>query len=359
MIVMEILSYSPSIEAYAKAGDTYYDLSDDITSCTVSRTCDRASSFKMVLQNRNGKYNNVFTPMDQITIYATKQERVQVFTGYITSVDKFTLYPKDFNMSGYDTIYLLQQFYWDAGLEKSQELSKNFVGKDSQSFDSGYWKIISSILTDVVGWKSDNIVIDSQIPSDVMNWAKKIYDSKITDIKKLKKNVDEFYKILQTSGPKAGGVGTAASSVAGSTPVTNGAWTCGVRYTCYGTSDGDDNGIAGWTGTNYGSDGLGVAIPMYSGIGVSTENPNYPGLGLQYGAVLQLRNPVNQKCVNVIVNDCGNFGLGNKYNNDAYLDLQPGPVTALGLEAESNGTIDFCKLSQWTSDPTGGKGPYQ
>ena len=72
---MRVLSYSPNIEAYVavrtKDGYAYYDISQDIVSCSVSRAENEASTFNIRLQNVGGKYNNLFTPMDRITIYAT------------------------------------------------------------------------------------------------------------------------------------------------------------------------------------------------------------------------------------------------------------------------------------------------
>ena len=55
------LLYSPSVIVYAghKTGFgtyTYYDLSQDVVSCSVSRTVDSCSSFSFMLQNHKGKY---------------------------------------------------------------------------------------------------------------------------------------------------------------------------------------------------------------------------------------------------------------------------------------------------------------
>lgn len=211
---MEILSYSPSIEIYAAVSNNgateYYDLSDDVTRCTVNRKTDAASTCDFSLQNRTGKYNDLFLPFDRVTVFATKQERVQLFTGYITSSKKFTLYPENLSVSASDSIYRLQQLYWDPGLATSAQL----VGA-GQGNEFGYIRLLTNVLTKVCGYTTDNIEI-GDIPEEVTAWAKKLYEQKITSIKKLKKSVDEFYNILQTSGPKSGGASSSSSSAGAS-----------------------------------------------------------------------------------------------------------------------------------------------
>ena len=99
---MKILSYSPSVAAYAcvfgEGGSrTYYDLTQDIVSCSVTRNVDTNSTFTITLANRKHKYNGLFSPMDAVTIFADKNgERTQLITGYMTNVTKFTLYEENF-----------------------------------------------------------------------------------------------------------------------------------------------------------------------------------------------------------------------------------------------------------------------
>lgn len=96
---------------------------------------------------------------------------------------------------------------------------------------------------------------------------------------------------------------------------------------------------------------------MYPGIGTTKDNPHLPGF--RYGAVFQLANEDYTRHVNVICNDCGNFGPGNKYNHETYFDLQPGVQQALwGHTNGGKEPIHYQLLGHWTSDPTHGKGPY-
>ena len=216
---MKILTYSPSVEAYVEVSGkdgvkTYYDLSPDITSARVTRNSDTYSSFDITLQNKNGKYNGIFTPMDKVAIYSTKSERHRLLTGYITSVDKFTLYPSDFKLSGKCTFYQLMQLYWDPALSGSWQLLAN---ERSESADwSGYGNVIWKLLKAVGGWDVDRVKI-GEIPQEVIDWAYRMYQAKQTDIEQARDMVNEFYDVLRTSGPQF--VGGASG---GTTPGYNG-----------------------------------------------------------------------------------------------------------------------------------------
>ena len=207
---MKILTYSPSIEVYAEANGEYYDLSPDVTNAVVSRRVDAASTFNVTLQNKNRKYNDVFSPMDKIVIYATKEKRHRLLTGYITKADKFTLYPSDFKMSGSCTFYQLQELFWDPKLIPSQKLVYLNPNNGAGYFDGGYWTVVSNLLMQVAGWPEDRIKIEQSIPSEVVDWAKGLYAAKQTDIEQARDMVNEFYDILHETSMKV--TGDSASS---------------------------------------------------------------------------------------------------------------------------------------------------
>lgn len=197
---MRIMSYSPSVEAYVavsgKGGAiSYYDISPDITRCSVSRKSDGTSTFDMRLQNKNGKYNNLFTPMDRITIYATKRgERCQLLTGYINTVTRFTLYPEDFSMSGNCSLYKLQNLWWDSGLVSSYKLltdaSEMSISKDWTNYSSLIYKLVC-----VVGGMPSNIMV-GEVPQSVIDWARNIFAAKQSDYDDMRSNVEAFYEVL-------------------------------------------------------------------------------------------------------------------------------------------------------------------
>lgn len=221
---MDVLAYSPSIEAYVRRernGEvSYVDLTEDIVSARVSRNSDTNSTFSLTLQNKNWKYNGFFMPFDAIVIYATKLERYRLFSGYITDVDAFRLYQGDFNMSGKCTLYRIQQLYWDPGIVDSWNIlaMQNSANKDWK----GYEETIRTLLTEVGGWKDEAIFI-GMIPDDVIRWAKDIYIAKQKDVEQSRAMLDDFYKMLSNAGPVSSGAIDISSGVVGAGGVVNSA----------------------------------------------------------------------------------------------------------------------------------------
>lgn len=218
---MKILSYSPSIEVYVahkgKDKEEYYDVSEDVVSCNVTRSVDAPSQFKVSLVNPGWKYNGLFEPMDKIVIFASKGKvRQQLLTGYITQVSRWTLYQADFEMSGYDTMYRIQKLYFDDGLRASKEA----MFKGGSGIDEGGWRAAASMLVNIGGWPADQIGIKESIPGSVVEWVTKLYHAQREDIEGLQAVQDEFYKLIQNAGPTVAPGG--ASSDSGSGAVVGG-----------------------------------------------------------------------------------------------------------------------------------------
>ena len=199
---MDYLAYSPHIEAYAcvigqNQSRTYYDLTDDITSCTVMRNLSAPSTFTLTLANPKRKYNGVFTPMDLITILLGKDSTAQkVFSGYMTSVSAFTLYEQDFTISGKDVLYRLKELYWDPNITGSYELLTD--ENSTLSGWSGYNGELLKLLEDVGGWSASSVHIGA-LPPEVMTWAKKLYMSQASDYADAEKIASAIYTVLQSS----------------------------------------------------------------------------------------------------------------------------------------------------------------
>ena len=201
---MQILSYSPSCEAYAECGKdrTIIDLSPDIVSMQVNRHSDNYSSFSLTLQNKGWKYNGLFTPMDRIILFCTKNERIKLFSGYITDCTVFSLYQGDISISGKCTLYRIQQTYWDPGLEESQRLL--FETRNTNANWSGFHQTITDLLTKVGGWSEFNLYLGA-IPQDAISFAHEMYDANLNSRKQLKSMVNDFYELLSSHGPVASG----------------------------------------------------------------------------------------------------------------------------------------------------------
>lgn len=199
---MEILSYSPSVEAYVRCNRNgallTYDISEDIVSADVFRNSDAASTFSLTLQNPRHKYNGAFMPMDAIVIYATKMTREKLISGYINTVDAFTLYESDFKMSGSCTLYRAEKMYFDPGLQASIELMLKTRNSNRQW--GGYGETIYDLLTEIGGWSYDTIGV-GEIPNEAIEWAREMYEAQQDDAAQITSMVDEFYEILQAHGP--------------------------------------------------------------------------------------------------------------------------------------------------------------
>jgi hypothetical protein len=208
---MKILAYSPSVEAYIGTHDSYYDLSSDITSCTVGRRLDATSTFTIRLANRNHKYNGVFMPMDRVTIFTTKgTERTRLITGYVTKVSAFTLYEEDFEISGEDTLYRLQRMYFDPGLRGSYDIALADIG-GSMLTSNGY-QYAYDLLTKIGGWPSDSVLIDENMPGGIIDWARRLYSAQQSDLADAETMVKEFYDLLKQSKAGMKNLGTASGS---------------------------------------------------------------------------------------------------------------------------------------------------
>lgn len=218
---MRTLAYSPSVEAYAcaigKGGSRrYIDLSPDIIDCSVSITSNASSKADISLANRGGKYNGVFEPMDLITVFACKgEERVKLFTGYMTKVSAWTLRPDSFSISAKDIIYRLQNLYWDKGLDSSVELMSNESSNDMDWM--GYEGEIIKLLTTVGGVNPDSIIVD-QVPDRMIEYARAMYEGQRADVDSARSVDEEFYEILRNASQGLSGASTQASGTSANLP---------------------------------------------------------------------------------------------------------------------------------------------
>lgn len=195
------LTYTPSCEAYiettvADGTKKYYDVSEDIAHMEIARIANESSSFNITLSNKNRKYNGLFSAMDRIVIYASKTERYRMLTGYITSVDVFTLYSGDFHISGKCSLYQLQNMFWDPGLDAVQKQLKGQLSSVDDSW-MGPANLAYFMLQNVGGWQPHMIGIGA-MPGQVMEWAQEMYLAQKGDIEQAEKVLEEFYEMMHT-----------------------------------------------------------------------------------------------------------------------------------------------------------------
>ena len=209
---MRILSYSPSVSVYAAASGkggavTYYDLTRDVERVYVSLKENGVSECTVKVQNKNSKYNNTFLPMDRITVFATKRgHENQIFTGYISSMPRYQMYPASFELKCYCSLYRLQNLWWDKELLAST-LALGY-GNSRGTWES----VLANLLIDVADMPPENILIGS-MPDDVISWARELYAAQKVDIDDMASKVDAFYQMLaSTNGVITGTYGDMSAS---------------------------------------------------------------------------------------------------------------------------------------------------
>lgn len=265
---MKILSYSPKVEVYIEAfgrySSTTYDVSEDVVSGSVSRNVDAPSTFSLKLQNPQRKYNGVFTPMDRIAVYLTKTERQCVLTGYLTDVDVFTLYEQDMEISGSCSLYRMQKTYWDPGLFESRRLfSDQYSG--SKEWDD-FTSVIYRLVHNVGGWDDGKILI-GEIPQEILDFARELFEAKKAEYAQAIDMADEFYEVLRTSGPQV---------VSGSQSSSGGV-SAGVGQA---SSEGLERAVQ-WAISIANDNSHGYSMPNRMG------NPDYDCSSLVYYALIQ------------------------------------------------------------------------
>lgn len=133
-------------------------------------------------------------------------------------------------------------------------------------------------------------------------------------------------------------------------PVQEGDWHTGAKFSSY-----EVGGVTGWDSNPITEESMGVAVPWNK-----HADPHYPPNPmtpeLYYGQLLQIK--VGDFFGIVLVNDVGNFGADNDFNQDVTLDLQPGVWMAAGGGMTTYENCEWRVVGHIDQDNTGGKGPW-
>lgn len=221
---MDVLSYSPSIALYVDTEGGVVDMTDDLVSLTVTRKLDAASSMSAKVSNPKGKYNGLVKPMDRFVAYASKgspndKGYKRLITGYISKVDRFTLYGADMSLSGYDTIYRLQRLYWDPKLPASVDFLRQTFGSMNVLGADTYADGIKSLLTEVGGVPADMVVVQNDVPREIVSAARDMYAAQQTEyafLEQVRRDIEAMVRASSlssggSSGSSGAGAGTASS----------------------------------------------------------------------------------------------------------------------------------------------------
>jgi cell wall-associated NlpC family hydrolase len=199
------------------------DVSDSLVSAGMQRRADGVSQFQFSLTNTRRKYDNVFTPNDRIVVVMKRLVWMRTFTGYLNSVPLFSSWPRDVNLSASCSLKRLQYFFWDPGIQASQNLVAASFQKnqDGGAPDGGIKQAVINILEDVVDWSGAAAAKDPKlggskihigaIPKHWFDFAAKVANSVASNEQEERILAAQ---LLQTLG--------ASSTIAGQSPGSGG-----------------------------------------------------------------------------------------------------------------------------------------
>jgi murein DD-endopeptidase MepM/ murein hydrolase activator NlpD len=189
---MASLIYAPEVTIRIETAPTSrgkgktIDVSDDISSGSVTRILNGVSTSQFTLINQGRKYDGMFTPMDKVVIYMRRIKTVLKFSGYLDAVPKWSALPASISLTASCSLKRLQNFYWDPTSPASVALlnpSFGPAGLDggfSQMQDGGLAQRAIEVLTKVANWPEGQIHI-ARIPEDWYDKVSKIAEELIAE----------------------------------------------------------------------------------------------------------------------------------------------------------------------------------
>ena len=312
------LVYSPAVRisvACRSLNGEVIDLSDDLMSGSLTLNNGGVPhTLSFSLANQNGKYSSVFTPNDRISVQMKRLQWVTVFSGYLTSVPYFSLYPDSVKVTAQCTLKKLQYQQWDPSYQDNLNWMTNLIqgayaaNGNQTPTDAGMGAVMQGIVTQVAGWAPERVHIGGIPPLWFQN-LQPIFQSVENEISQL--------NALQ-----------AASS------------TTSAFYTSGGS------GSTGGTAVTTGATGIGDTGPTWNGNSAPSDGganlPASTGQATQYG-------PTQNQSSNVsgIVTLSENIPL----NVDPYWSAVPWPY--YGLDGNTGSGASETSAIAYLKGPTG------
>jgi hypothetical protein len=208
---MSVFMYAPALKVYISTQNNgIIDVSEDVTQGSMVRRSDGVSSLSFTLQNPFRKYSGVFTPNDRIIVMAKRISWLRLFTGYLNAVPLVTAWPSSVQMTASCSLKRLQYWFWDPGLESSQNLVAQAMASAVNPDDGGVSAAIIALLQNVVGWPSSKIHI-AGIPQGWSTWAYKIASAVEAETAEADALAQQFYAGLGAGGIVGGVTGGGAT----------------------------------------------------------------------------------------------------------------------------------------------------
>lgn len=367
---MKRLVYSPKVYAYVQADTGIYDLTEYLTAGEVTRKLDQVSEAKLTLRNPYMKWTDnrvkdptsgehiiepIFHPMDPITIIMERLQNapVQVFTGFLDTTPYMVLRPGTVTLQASCTLKKLEYTFYDAGLPffeefmaqqgwgivqgvgavNTKEPAQGENAKEKGTLtDTGFGKLLLSVLEDIGGWPSNALYIE-QIPPGLIGLVTELFEEQAKFSEEANK---ELVKLLhQTIGTAALGegelsAGTGKASGEKGTTATGGGWVK-IGATEEGELGNPENTAGGGPGgmcfaelliAGANEDLKGEALYHVLGVKEGSE-----GYGMAFNTPIEIRMPGSSKAYTMYKNDNGSGQSGDPHYK---VDLQTGIINALG-----------------------------
>ncbi len=197
---MKRLVYSPKVYVFIRSrirNGQIFDVSDYVTSGSVSRNINAPSTAEFTLKNRffqfsANKDEPIFMPMDGVTIWMQRiaGRPIQVFTGYLDSVPYYQMYPADAPFTATCTLKRLKHTYFDPGVKATMDFFskrgwtltpdgnvanfRELLRFGTNVNDGGLGVLLQDFMKEIAGWDPTAIMV-SDIPRDLPARAARLY----------------------------------------------------------------------------------------------------------------------------------------------------------------------------------------
>lgn len=336
---MTALVYAPEVTvrirtaADSKGKGRVIDVSEDVSTGSVTRVNQGISNANLTLLNQNRKYDGMFSPMDTVVIYLRRLRTVLKFSGYLDGVPKWSAMPGSVNLTASCSLKRLQHFLWDPGSPEGVSLLdrgwKNDEDK-SRMNDGGLAARAVNVLTEVAKWPEAQIHI-GRIPE---NWSEKI--SAIADEVIAESEAMRMSEIVG-SGAWVNGVNpisAGSSSIEGIGPGTGEIPATSGKISMFGGPGGGAYGNMGLTGES----GVNPRDPWYCAMRWPYTNPNAVAGAKAWwtNRKILVVNPKSNKAVVLRAAD-----WGPDQSTGRVIDVSPTALKRLGAVTDSTVHIAF------------------
>lgn len=183
---MATLIYAPEVQIliatspYGRGKGKVIDVSEDVSSGSITRVNRGISSANFVLLNQSRKYDGLFGPMDRVVIYLRRIRKVLKFAGYLDFTPLWSAEPGSLSVRASCSLKRLANFYWDPGSPAASILLNKINSGDNFLEDGGVARIATDVMTQVVGWPKGSIHI-SRVPSDWFDTVSALADQLVAE----------------------------------------------------------------------------------------------------------------------------------------------------------------------------------